>query len=81
MEIKVQLQMEVKFQLENENKRPYENWTEKSIKKWWIRKIQWENVNKNPTWKKDHLKIVQKNPKLKNGGFKNGNPIRKCKSN
>ena len=29
--------------------------------------------------KKDHLKIVQKNPKLKNGGFKNGNPIRKCK--
>ena len=29
---------------------------------------------------KEHLKIVQKSPKLKNGGFKkNKNPIRKCK--
>ena len=64
MEIKVQLQMEVKFQLENENKRPYEISTETSIKKWWIRKIQWENVNKNPTWKKRPFKNCTEKSKI-----------------
>ena len=62
---------------------------DKEIKKWWIRKIkiQLEHVNQNPIRKcksksklkmkiKDHSKIVQKRPKLKNGGFKkNKNPI------